>query len=81
MTLENSLPPSDGAFDRVDDEWTSLGQALHEAGELQRLMRWCVANPAATKKLGERARKDMVELYSPNRVIDVVMKRLIDPIQ
>ena len=42
--------------------------------ELQRLMRWCVANPAAAKKLGERARKDMVELYSPNRVIDVVMK-------
>ena len=39
-------------------------------------MRWCVENPSEAKKLGERARKDMVELYSPNRVIDVVMKRL-----
>ena len=74
MTLENSLPIP---MERLIESTTSGHLwAKPSMSEFQRLMRWCVENPAAAKKLGERARKDMVELYSPNRVIAIVMKRL-----
>ena len=44
--------------------------------ELRRLMRWCVENPILASKIGERARKDMVDLYNPERVAGIVVRRL-----
>ena len=74
MTEENSLPiPLEGMIRSTTNGHLWAKPSL---SELRRLMRWCVENPSEAKKLGERARQDMIELYSPKRVMSIVMKRL-----